>query len=217
MVKIERSSVAPFSLAIEKAKGTKNYREQDVVLQLNADFHGKCYLCEIDELQSVEVEHLRAHRGTDRDLMFDWNNLFLCCPHCNNMKNRPIYEETILDCCQEDPEKVLDQELVDEHVVVTALADTVEATRTAELLTDCFEKKNTGIRILECQTRINALKTTMIVLYRALEAYKVNKTEKDLRVLRAMLNRSYKFAGFTRTYVRHHITEYPELALMVQI
>ena len=51
MVKIERSSVAPFSLAIEKAKGTKNYREQDVVLQLNADFHGKCYLCEIDELQ----------------------------------------------------------------------------------------------------------------------------------------------------------------------
>lgn len=82
MVKIERSSVAPFSLAIEKAKGTKNYREQDVVLQLNADFHGKCYLCEIDELQSVEVEHLRAHRGMDRDLMFDWNNLFLCCPHC---------------------------------------------------------------------------------------------------------------------------------------
>ena len=70
MVKIERSSVAPFSLAIEKAKGTKNYREQDVVLQL------------IDELQSVEVEHLRAHRGTDRNLMFDWNNLFLCCPHC---------------------------------------------------------------------------------------------------------------------------------------
>lgn len=27
-------------------------------------------------------EHLRTHRGTDRDLMFDWNNLFLCCPHC---------------------------------------------------------------------------------------------------------------------------------------
>ena len=80
MVKIERSSVAPFSLAIEKAKGTKNYREQDVVLQLNADFHGKCYLCEIDELQSVEVEQLRAHRGTDRDLMLEWNTLFLCCP-----------------------------------------------------------------------------------------------------------------------------------------
>lgn len=30
----------------------------------------------------MEVEHLRAHRGTDRDLMFDWNNLFLFCPHC---------------------------------------------------------------------------------------------------------------------------------------
>lgn len=32
MVKIERSSVAPFSLAIEKANGTKNYRE-DIILQ----------------------------------------------------------------------------------------------------------------------------------------------------------------------------------------
>lgn len=41
MVKIERSSVAPFSLAIEKAKGTKNYREQDVVLQYKCGFSWK--------------------------------------------------------------------------------------------------------------------------------------------------------------------------------
>ncbi len=29
-----------------------------------ADFHDKCYLCEMDELQSVEVEHLRPIKGT---------------------------------------------------------------------------------------------------------------------------------------------------------
>lgn len=215
MVKIERSSKVPASLAIEKAKGTKNYREQDVIFQLNADFYGKCYLCEIDELQSVQVEHLRAHHGTDRDRMFDWNNLFLCCPHCNNMKNKQIYEENILDCCQVDPEKVLDQELLADHVVVTALADTEEAKITAQLLTECFETRNTGIRVLECQTRVNALKRTMIILYKALEAYKANKSEKNMRVLRAILDRRYKFAGFTRTYVRRHISEYPELAWMV--
>lgn len=84
MVKIERTSTAPASLATEKAKLSGTYRGDDVVRQLKADFHGKCYLCEIDELQSVEIEHLKAHHnGADRDRMFDWNNLFYCCPHCN--------------------------------------------------------------------------------------------------------------------------------------
>ena len=63
MVKIERSPIAPASLAIEKAKGTDNYRGEDVIQQLHHDFHGKCYLCEIDELQSIQVEHLQIGRA----------------------------------------------------------------------------------------------------------------------------------------------------------
>ena len=47
MVKVNRTKTAPASLAIEKEKGTENYRERDVVFQLNKDFNGKCYLCEI--------------------------------------------------------------------------------------------------------------------------------------------------------------------------
>lgn len=82
MVKVNRTKTAPASLAIEKEKGTENYRERDVVFQLNKDFNGKCYLCEIDKLQSIHIEHLKPHHGKDRDLMFDWNNLFLSCPHC---------------------------------------------------------------------------------------------------------------------------------------
>lgn len=42
----------------------------------------------------MEVEHLRAHRGTDRDLMFDWNNLFLCCPHCTEYILRKELKES---------------------------------------------------------------------------------------------------------------------------
>lgn len=53
MIKIARSPAAPASLAVEKAKGTNNYRGEDVIRQLYTDFHGKCYLCEIDNLQSI--------------------------------------------------------------------------------------------------------------------------------------------------------------------
>lgn len=213
MVKIERSPIAPASLKVEKEKGTKNYRGEDVVMQLHRDFRGKCYVCEIDQLQSVEVEHLKSHHnGKNRDRMFDWNNLFYSCSHCNSVKNKKKYEDCILDCCQVDPEEYICQELVDGRVRVTALKESQEAQMTAELVTECFEQRNTGIRVLECQTRVDALQKTMTVLYRSLRAYKKDPTMRNLRTVRGLINRNHRFAGFTRTYVRTHINEYPALA-----
>lgn len=108
MVKVERNPVAPASLAQEKANGTTNYRGFDVVQRLREDFHEKCYLCEIDKVQDPQIEHLKAHHnGQDRDRMFDWNNLFFSCSHCNSIKNRRIYEESVLDCCREEPERYI--------------------------------------------------------------------------------------------------------------
>lgn len=139
-------------------------------MQLHRDFRGKCYLCEIDQLQSVEVKHLKSHHnGKDRDRMFDWNNLFYSCSHCNSVKNKKKYEDCILDCCQVDPEEYICQELVD------------------------------------------GLQRTMTVLYRSLKAYKEDPTMKNLRTVRGLINRNHRFAGFTRTYVRTHINEYPAL------
>ena len=216
MVKIERTSAAPASLAIEKAKQSGTYRGDDVMRQLKADFHGKCYLCEIDELQSVEIEHLKAHHnGADRDRMFDWNNLFYSCAHCNGVKNRAEYEETILDCCQVDPEEYLSQQLVDGHVQVKALQP--EGEKTAQLVTECFERANTGIRVVECQTRVDALQKTMNALFRSLNSYRKRPTPRTLRALRGMLSRSYKFAGFTRAYVREHLEDYPQLEECVSL
>lgn len=216
MVKIERTAPPPPSLAIEKARGTTNYRGEDVIRQLNKDFHGKCYLCEIGELQSIQVEHLKPHHnGRNRDRMFDWNNLFYSCPHCNSMKNSPQYEDSIIDCCQVEPEKLLKQELAAGHVKVEALDESAQ--KTAQLITECFEKKNTGIRTFECQTRINALQAAMTILYRNLKAHKNRPTKKTFRTLRGMLDRSYKFAGFTRTYVRQNIADYPDLAPFVSL
>lgn len=211
MVKIERTPVLPASLALEKKKMSGSYREPDVLRQLQHDFNGKCYLCEINELQSVEVEHLHPHGG-DIERKFAWDNLFYSCAHCNSVKNQSKYHDTILDCCEADPEAVLDQQFISGHVKVEPLNETQEARMTAALLTECFELTNTGIREIECQIRVNALSITMTTLYKALEKYRANPSSRNLRTLRGMLSRTYKFAGFTRTYVRNHLDKYPHLA-----
>ena len=217
MVKVERTPAPPPSLAVERRKARGSYRKGDVYRQLEHDFHKKCYLCEIGKLQSVEVEHLRPHGG-DKELKFSWDNLFYSCRHCNSVKNRRKYDGVILDCCKTDPEAVLDQRLIGGHVLVKPLVESEEARMTACLLTDCFELTNTGARVTECQTRVNELSAVMNNLYQALGKYRESgfpdETPKELD---EMLSRTYKFAGFTRAYVRTHLETYPDLAEYVQL
>lgn len=51
MVKVERSSPAPDSLAEEKKKPNGSYSKPDVIEKLKKDFHNKCYICELDKLR----------------------------------------------------------------------------------------------------------------------------------------------------------------------
>ena len=216
MVKIERTKTPPASLAIQKQKPNGSYAQQDVIDQLFIDFHEKCYLCEQNELQSIEVEHLLPHHnGKELDRKFDWNNLFLSCSHCNSVKNRGKYETNVVNCCTDDPETLIHQELYEGKVCVTAVVDTPEAKTTASLVEDCFELRNQAIREKECQVKVRALQSTMNLLYKELNKYQIGKTERSLRTLRGMLNRKYKFSGFTRTYVRDNLEKYPELAPFV--
>lgn len=102
MVYFEKTSEVPHSLIQEKEKGKNgSYREEDVITQLDKDFHGKCYICETKYPTGINVEHFIPHRG-NIDLMYDWNNLFLVCPHCNNTKEMlerdRNYLEGFLNC-----------------------------------------------------------------------------------------------------------------------
>ena len=104
MVKVERSMPAPESLIKEKSKNNGTYNTPEVFNRLVEDFNNKCYLCELKPLHDYNIEHLQSHRnGQFRNLLFDWNNLFLSCPHCNKEKNKREYDDSILDCCVVDP------------------------------------------------------------------------------------------------------------------
>lgn len=63
MVKVKRTFPAPASLEIESKKRTGSYEKPDVIRQLRDDFHNKCYICEMKNLQDPEVEHLLPHKN----------------------------------------------------------------------------------------------------------------------------------------------------------
>ena len=100
----ELSQEAIASLAREKSKANGTCNTEEVNAALQDIFYGKCYLCESNNLQSCQIEHLQPHHE-DPDLKFSWENLFLSCTHCNNLKGDRYWP--ILDCTKED---------VDEHI-----------------------------------------------------------------------------------------------------
>ncbi len=76
MITVERSPAPPESLA-----AGKSYSSRDVKDQLEADFHGKCYLCERDVGSRFQVDHFRPQSGYPH-LEHAWTNLFPAC-ECN--------------------------------------------------------------------------------------------------------------------------------------
>ena len=121
-------------------------------------------------LSDPEVEHLKPHHGrTIPERIFDWNNLFYACSHCNNIKKESQYDDKIIDCCKEVQKKMLEQCYEEGHVNVHNIVDEERAIMTADLIQECFEKRNTGIREAACQHRIECLANEMNVLYKILE------------------------------------------------
>lgn len=200
MVLVERSYPAPKSLAAEALKKGGSYSKPDVVERLRRDFHDKCYICELKGLQDPEIEHLLPHaNGHYHARKFDWDNLFWSCGHCNRVKNRTVYSEGVLDCCRRDPEQAIRFAAEDGDISVTALdQEDSEAVKTAQLVTDVFTQKNTGIRTAACKMRMNGLWMQMRVLYGALQKYRSNPTRLHRRTVGALLRRQTAFAAFKR-------------------
>lgn len=220
MIKIERSFPAPSSLAAEAAKNNGSYEKPDVVERLKEDFHNKCYICELKNLQDPQVEHLLPHKnGKYHDRKFDWNNLFWACGHCNGVKNQRKYDSGILDCCKIDPEQKIIFRLKqnDIELLSTMAVPDEETKRTMELVREVFNLRNTGLRVYKSDMRFKELQKEMNCLFDNLEKLKADpKSPLVLRKLRALLKREAAFAAFKRCYVREHLSDYPQLATYIQ-
>ena len=213
MIGVVRSPGAPAVLTQSTAED--RYRHREVVERLFADFHGKCYICEVAPLLDAEVEHLLPHKGgTVPGRKFAWDNLFLSCRHCNGTKNKAVYEGRVIDCCRRDPEELLEQELVENRVQVGVLVTgDAEVTGTAALIEEVFSSSNPPLRSRNAQARLEELQKLMNRFYAKVDTFHHAPGDPlARRSLSRMLTRKAKFAGFTRCFARKHLDSFPELA-----
>lgn len=211
MLKVKRTPTAPLSLAIEKKKVNGSYKCEDVIIALRNDFKEKCYLCELKNLTDPEVEHLLPHEnGKDKDRKFDWNNLFWACRHCNSVKNQTRYSQDVIDCCKVDPKYKISHYFYDGKVHIVAIDNGKDSENTAHLIEECFELRNTGIRIAACDARVKQLQKVLDQLFDNLIEYKKSNNEYVKNKIISLIKNDAPFASFTQQYIRDHIELYED-------
>lgn len=210
MIKIKRQDTEKVKLAKEelaeaKRKGS-SYNTPNVNAALLEMFHGKCYICENKEITSCEIEHLHPHRG-NTDLIYDWDNLFYVCRHCNGIKLDKY--EPIIDCTKEDPEKLIAFRKkgyfgVEEKLDFEVLDDREDVQNTVKLLTDVYYGTTAQKKIEATSIRKKLRKELMKFKYCVREYHEAESDEKeDLEaLLRKELKDSSPFAAFKRQLIR---------------
>ncbi|HHQ4684086.1 TPA: hypothetical protein ACSP21_002664 [Aeromonas veronii] len=141
MFNVSRPAEAPESLAERRS-----YSEEDVVNKLREIFYDKCYLCEIKDPTSINVEHFDAHQG-NLDKKFDWNNLFYVCGRCNNIKLAKY--NNLLDCTNNDVDVFRLIKQLPPHtpyqskIIIEPMAADDKTIETADLLDEIFNTEKT--------------------------------------------------------------------------
>ena len=200
MIKLTKRPAPPQPIATEK-----DYRSNPNFNALVEDCFGKCYICE-DRATTLNVEHRVPHRGDDL-LKYDWQNLFLSCGHCNNIKG-DSYDD-ILDPTKCDPEDHIALSMtIDslvEEVLVEVLSNDKSAAQTGNLLKCVYNGGTTAIKEIECANLRNAVSSC---LSRFLQYVKGYRDEPDLGydvIIEKEISKASPFASFKRKIVRDDV------------
>lgn len=194
----------------EKIKQSGTYNIPEVVAALNDEFHNKCYICEQKNIKNLNIEHFMPHKGTDRDLMFDWNNLYYACGHCNNLKLSKY--DNILDPGNpdEDVESLIHYGMPILHkrskVEITGCSDDEKVKNTVELLNYVYNGK-TAIKDIEAVNIKKDLVEELLKFTTWLVEYDDDELEDDEREdlkrnIRKGLNKKSAFTAFKRQIIK---------------
>jgi hypothetical protein len=142
MVYFEKTYPAPSSLDSEFSKNNGSYKEEDVLIKLDDDFHNKCYICESKGLESNNIEHFAPHKNINKIRKFNWSNLFWACSHCNQIKSAT---EPLLNCLlKEDKVDInikyyIDDDLATNKIVIEAMIQNIKTENMVELLIKVYD------------------------------------------------------------------------------
>ena len=207
MFEISRSLSAPTDLLKGK------YNTISILNALSTICYSKCYLCENDEVQEVEVEHFLP-KDKHPNLEFSWDNLFYSCKRCNRIKSNN--HEHILDPCKPQhkvfrnihlgpPSRASDKIIINNfcHIKDSYYSNTVE---TINLLEKCFNDTSTPARRISRRDLVNRLLdgvADILEIRARLKSKKCTPFEESENIerLKNMTSPNYAFSAFWRWYV----------------
>lgn len=206
MISVQKNQIIPASLASQTS-----YREDDVINQLNSDFHGKCYICEQKEsITTYHVEHFSPHRD-DVFLKYDWNNLFLSCGHCNSVKTAKQFD-SILNCTDtshrvEEAIRHYCNPFPKEFALFEVKIESTEASNTRDLLDKTFNGEHTGFKKLESANLRALLLEEVKEFSDFLEGFEEDEDEKEYyrnKIIQHLKNDT-AFTAFKRWIIRDNL------------
>lgn len=213
MIKVKRNLESPkIAKAIqvlkeEKAKSSGSYRKDEVWDALKLVFNNKCYICENSKVTSYNIEHFRPHKDINLDLKFSWENLFLSCAHCNNIKLHNY--DNILDCTKVEVDEIIvfrkNGHLAwEESIDIVPLEHGEEIDETVELLRKVYNG-TTEMKKLECLNMRKELRIELSKFVDILNEYweADGEAKEDAKFLIIKnLKSSSPFAAFKRWMIR---------------
>lgn len=190
----------------EKKKSSGKYNIPEVIEALKNEFNDKCYICEQKNIKSINIEHFKPHKGSDRELMFDWNNLYYACSNCNNIKLSKY--DNILDPGNpnEDVENLIYYGMPilqkRSNVKIKGIKDDEKVNNTVELLNYVYNGKTT-IKNIEAVNIKSDLVSELLKFTTWLVEYDDDQLEDDekevlKRNIRKGLNVKSPFTAFKR-------------------
>lgn len=219
MIKVERKLTDKAQKAIESLEEAKaknaSYNTLEVNSALREMFHGKCYICENKEITSYQIEHLIPYRG-NKELKYDWNNLFLSCAHCNNIKLDKYVP--IIDCTKENVEEYIAFRKkgyfgTEEELVFEKLDSRKETINTVKLLEEVYYGF-TPQKKMESKILRRTLRKELSQFKEYVREYQEAEDDEkeDLKYLiKKQLEDSSPFAAFKRWLIRDNKEAYSEL------
>jgi hypothetical protein len=219
MFKVTRTYPAP----VCSANG--QYNHVDVLSALRPIFFEKCYLCERDEIQDVEVEHFIPHQSNSA-LKYLWENLYYSCSRCNSIKSNT--HVNLLDCADNtiDVGHLISCQMPSApsgKVFIKARSHSpcAKTINTVILLEQCYNLENTALRGISRESLIEQMwddYTDLLFqrqMLRRKNAAAMDKQRAE-QVIAAMLDVKYPFSIFWRNYYLNDaflMGNYPQLRM----
>lgn len=217
MINVVRNIPAPAELAQNKIGA----ETKEALLQM---FHGKCYLCEIKNAVSTEVEHFKP-KSLFAELKYDWNNLFLACHHCNTIKNYTTdkhKDKELLNCCDDSVSVI---ELINfscsanpkEKVTISATLANPDpiTTHTILLLDQIFNtdspSKKFDAKQLTDKVTIEVKKLLDLLHQYTFDSYSTDTKASILRSIKNLLHPASEFTAFKVSYIKKYYSDEPDI------